>query len=309
MSLLKRLFEHVNINIDWSSVFNPTRLQLAGLGCVLAVIWWGVALWLSQNNAPIDVWGDQAWVFLKSPTDILNPYKTVGFINMPWAKLMLLPVAILPFSVAVLAQLVIFFVILAVLIDIFSRPDTSKLWKVVGLGSALLSPLALDNAVELNIDWIVALGLLVPPAYSAPFLLVKPQNAIGYLASFDRRTLTRWITVALITLLISFIIWGGWPLDWYESFSFRPFAYLVNMAPMIFIGRIPAFIIGAILLLIAVWRKNAVAGIWGGMFFVPFIASYSMLIPYTLLAAIFPRVTLLLTVCLWMVTAIVIINY
>lgn len=296
-------------NIQWAAIFTRTRLQLAGVALILAVFWWGVALWLSQNNAPIDVWGDQAWVFLKYPTDILQPYKMVGFINMPWAKLILFPVAILPLSVAVLAQMLIFFVVLAVLIDIFARPNTATRWKMVALGSALLSPLAMDNAVELNIDWIVALGLLVPPAYSAPFLLVKPQNAIGYLASFDRRTLTRWITVMLITFLLSFVIWGAWPLDWYASWSFRPYASLVNMAPMIFIGRVPSFFVGAILLGIAFWRKNAVAGIWGGMFFVPFIASYSMLIPYTLLAATFPRVTLLLTVSLWVVTAIVLINY
>ncbi|PJF20283.1 MAG: hypothetical protein CUN56_16950, partial [Phototrophicales bacterium] len=88
-------------HIQWSSVFTRTRLQLAGFALILAVCWWGVALWLLQNDAPIDVWGDQAWVFLKYPTAILEPYKMVGFINMPWAKLFLLPVAILPLSIAV----------------------------------------------------------------------------------------------------------------------------------------------------------------------------------------------------------------
>jgi len=302
VSQLSRAYQRLKPNFRLSR----TQLGLVSAGFLLALAWWGFGLWLAENDAPIHVWGDQAWVFLNRPYDILNPYDTLGFVNMPWAKLFLLPLAPLPFSVGVLAQLVIYFVVLALVFDRFSRPNMTTFWKVIGLLSALLSPLALDTAVELNIDWIVAIGLLVPPAYSAPFLLVKPQNAIGYLASFDWRTLVRWILIALITLCLSFVIWGGWIVDWYTSWDFRPVAYLVNVAPSTIIGRIPAYVIGAILLFIAMRRKDAVAGVWGGMFFLPYIASYSVLIPYTLLASRFPRITLLLTVSLWIVVILII---
>jgi hypothetical protein len=132
----------------------------------------------------------------------------------------------------------------------------------------------------------VVCALLVPPAYSAPLLLAKPQNAIGYVLGFKWHELVRWVLVVLLLLVASFIIWGDWLSAWMQSNELSPVAVLVNVAPQSIIGTLPALIIGIIFVIYA-WRKHdGVLGIFAGIFFVPYIASYSMLLPFVLFVAL-----------------------
>ena len=283
-----------------------TQKQLGVIAFVFALFWWGVGLWLRQTDLPFYIWGDQGWIFLKRTADVFHPYKTAGFFNVPWARVILLPFMTLPFDWGVFAQMAIYFIGLSAVVDKFSNEHASLFRKRITLLIALASPFALDTAIELNIDWMVVIGLLVPPAYSGPFLLIKPQAVIGYIASFAWMTLVRWIIVVLVVVLISLLIWGAWFMDLIASAQFYPLGVAVNVAPMSIISPILSILIGSILLVIAFWRKSPTAGIWGGIFFMPYVASYSILLPFTLLVIRFPRVMAIFTVALWIAVAIVI---
>jgi hypothetical protein len=249
-----------------------------GLGILFGLGWWFIGLILYNDpnihQQTIYVWGDQAWTFMKADSFWHAPYDIPGFLNPPWVVFLLTPFAMLPLTLGVLAQMILNFVGLALVMRKYGA--TGK-WFVL----AALSPFAFNTMFEINIDWLVVWALLVPPAYSASLLLAKPQNAIGYVLGFRWHELVRWMLIILLLLVASFVIWGDWLSAWMQSNERSPVAVLVNMAPQSIIGTLPSLIIGCLLAIYA-WRKHdGVLGIFAGIFFVPYIASYSMLLPFT----------------------------
>ena len=97
----------------------------------------------------------------------------IYFANPPWTAALLAPFGLLPLELSALLQIGLYFAIL-----------TGVIYKFGGSFKTVLivftSFMALDSAIELNVEWLVALGLLVPAALSGPLLLVKPQIALGY---------------------------------------------------------------------------------------------------------------------------------
>ncbi|NDJ61950.1 MAG: hypothetical protein GYB67_12540 [Chloroflexi bacterium] len=284
-------------------------VRAVALGLLIGLGWWIVGLVLRATQ-DFFVWGDQLWTFTLADVGFLTPYDLPGFVNTPWTLIPLLPLSYLPFELAVLAQMLIYYGALAAIIVKFGRPSRAakRRWLPHPVVIVLASPLALDAALNLNIDWIVCLGLLVPPLWSGPFLLAKPQLATGYILSFSRRDLVRWLIVVLITGIISLLIWGPWPLDLLESFQRYEVAWGINMAPMALLPApigVPVSIgIGVLLAVFAVRRRDALLGVLAGLFFVPYVASYSLLLPFALITARLPRVGLLVTVSLWLIVAV-----
>ena len=295
------------IQSKYAFSLSSTQKQLGLIAIGLAVCWWLVGLWLLQTETTFQIWGDQRYIFLRDSADALHPYNNVGFFNMPWTRIFLVPFTIPRFELGVFGQILLYFVLLSAVVHRFSDSSVSSTRQRITLLIALCSPFAFDTAIEVNIDWIVVLGLLVPPAYSAPFILTKPQVALGYVASFKWATIVRWTIVFLIVFLLSFLIWGAWPIDLYARSQEYPIGVAVNVSPMNIIGLVPSLLIAITLLLVAFVRKDAVVGIWGGIFLMPYIASYSILLPFTLLAIRFPRAMGVFTLALWIGVGIIIV--
>jgi hypothetical protein len=257
----------------------------------LAVVCWLVALALRADGGFM-VWLDQQVTFLRGVRHVVAPYNVPGFVNTPWTLVLLLPFNLPPLEVGVLLQLVIYFAALVGVIFKFGGERAAVLL-------TLTSPLALDATINLNVDWLVCLGLLVPPWLSGPLLLVKPQIATGYLLGFKWREFVRWLLVTLVTLLASLLIWGVWPLRMLDSLRAYPVSWSINLAPAALLTWPVALALGAALAAYALRRRDSLLGILAGLFFVPYIASYSLLLPYALVAARWPVVAATAHVTLW----------
>jgi hypothetical protein len=269
----------------------PLQKKALALALVLAAIAW-LAAYALRTNGGFLVWDDQQATFTNAAHYLGDPYALPGLKNPPWALLPLIPFSFLSLPLATLIQMLIYFGLLAAVITRFGG----------GLGAVALtltSPLALDAAINLNIDWLVAFGLLVPRPWSAPLLLLKPQNALGYLLSFGRRDLVRWVLVALVTVLLSLLLWGAWPLAMLEASRRYSVAWQINLAPQSVIGVPLALVIGLALAFTAYRRRDPVIGILSGLFFVPYIGSYSLLLPFGLVAARWFRPALIVGLALW----------
>lgn len=271
----------------------PIPLQMVAIGLVFAVLYWIIGL-LVQANGTLFIWGDQLWTFTSATKYLSNPYGSPGFFNMPWAMVILIPFDFMPLEMATLIQIVLYFVLLALVIYKFGGGRFSL---IVALSSAL----ALDAALEINIDWIVCIGLLVPPMWSGPFLLVKPQTAFGYVLSFSRQDFIRATIVVLVTILVGFILWGNWPLALLENIRKYETNALVNLAPMSILPIELSIIIGIVLGIWGFRKHDAIICIVAGLFFVPYIAPSSVLVAFALLAVRWPRIILLISAVCWVI--------
>jgi len=266
---------------------------MATIGLGFAMLFWIIGL-LVQDNGTLFIWGDQLWTFTSATSHLANPYGSAGFFNMPWAMLMLIPFDFMPLEIAALSQIILYFVLLALVAYKFGGGRFSL---IIALSSAL----ALDAALEINIDWIVCIGLLVPPIWSGPFLMVKPQTAFGYVFSFSRSNFIKATIVVLSTIIIAFILWGNWPLTLLENLQKYETNALVNLAPMSILPVWVSLIIGIALGVWAVRKHDAILCIIAGLFFVPYIAPSSLLVAFALMAIRWPYIVLFVNAVCWVI--------
>ncbi len=268
-------------------------VTLMGIAIVFAVVWWLLAL-SQRNGTRFLVWDDQTSTFLSALSYLRTPYESAGFFNPPWAMVFLIPFDPMPVELATLVQISLYFMLLAGVVYKFGGTKWSLL-------VALTSLLAVDTALEINIDWLVCIGLIVPATWSAPFLMVKPQAAFGYVFSFKRREFVRASIVGLVVILIAFVIWGNWPLELWNNMQLYQTNVLVNLAPISILTLPVSLIIGVILGIYAFRKRDPSLCTVAGLFFVPYTAPNSVLIIFTLLACRWPRVVLLVSAVSWFV--------
>ncbi len=267
----------------------------------VAIVWWLLARYLGAGE--FEIWVDQRITFLRGyPTEyLLRPYDIPGYFNAPWGVLPLLPFnAVNSLDIGVLLQLVVYFCLLATVVYKAGG-------KLDSLLIALTSPLAIDSALELNIDWIVCVGLVVPPMWSGPFLAVKPQTAFGYVFSFTRDQWVRAIIVGLVVILISLLVWGFWIPDLLESTRDAGVGENVNLAPMSIITPFLSIPFGLWLLYRGIRRRDIVYCVVSGVFLTPYIAGYSTLPAFALAATRWRGIALFLSVCVWLLVALLVI--
>jgi len=284
-----------------SVTFKPELQQSLLLAVLLAFFWWGIAYYLRATDAPILIWDDQQVTFVRGFHWITRPYEIPGFVNPPWALVILFPFNIFSLPFAVLAQLIVYFVLMTLVIFKFEGDR----WSVL---LTFTCAIALDSGLELNIDWIVLIGLLVPQMYSAPFLMVKPQVAPGYVLSFTRQQFIRASIVGLAVLLISFLLWGFWIPDYIASAQLYQVSWLINLAPMALFGLPISLVMGVALALYAFRKRDPLLSILAGYFFVPYIAGYSLLLPFALIACRWRWVAFGISVAVWLQLAIILLG-
>jgi hypothetical protein len=269
------------------------------LAQVMAVAWWLVALWLRPQEI-IPIWYDQEHIFLRSAAFISDPYEVYGFINPPWTAVVMLPLSWLPVPLAILLQLSIYFAALVIVIFKFGQnARKGRCFQAVVI--TLTSFIALDNALELNIDWVTAVALALPLAWSGPLMLIKPQNAMGYYVGFHPR---RWIPVFIVTgvfLLISFVAWGWWPPQMIEAAQTNLVGQEWNLAPMFVTAWWISIPVGLVLMWLAFRRRDPLLGILAWLFFIPYIKLYGLLLPLALLAIRYRLVAIIIMVVMWII--------
>jgi hypothetical protein len=275
----------------------PQRTRLLAallLAAALAGAWWLVARRF-ESTTGVPVWADQRATFTQTLHHLADPYPALAFPYVPWTAALLAPLGLLPFRWAVLIQLVLYFVLLAALIIRFGG----------GVGTVLLvltSAIAFDTALEINIEWLVCLGLLLPRAWSGPLLLIKPQVALGYGLSFRRREMVWGGVVVLAVAAVSLLLWPGWPgkmLGAVRANTLGSWGARINIAPSVLLPWPLSWTVGLLLGWRAFRRRDAILGVLAWQCFVPYATLYGILPAFALFAVRWPGMALVVSLTLW----------
>jgi len=258
----------------------------------MALIWWSVVLTLKSLNV-LNVLVDQHTIFLPAGQMVQDPFQVEGYFNPPWTAALLLPFSLLPEPLAILLQLVLYYVLMVLIIHKFGGGRKEVLL-------ALTSFIAFDSALELNVEWMVCIGLLLPVRWSMPFLIIKPQTAFGYYLGIDWRKILSAGVIAILFIGGSLLIWPDWITMMIAQIQGGTLtARIYNLAPISLIGAPVSILAGLLLTWRAVKRRDPVLGIFAWVFFVPYLALYGMLLHMSLLAVRLPRVALIISLALW----------
>lgn len=177
-------------------------IALAWLAFCQTIPWYNKTDWLPIRQGVLDILRGQ------------NPYTgSINFFNPPWVALLLLPLAILPQNIgAQLNTLAGLFVFAFVAYRLKSKPITTIAF--------LLSPPVIVSLAFSNIDWIPALGLVLPPPVGLFFIMTKPQLGIGVsiywlVETYQSGGISKVIKTFLpigAAFLLSFAVYGLYPL-------------------------------------------------------------------------------------------------
>lgn len=259
---------------------------------VMAIVWWAVSLAIDSLGKFV-VWNDQMRAFRAAAAIPLTPYEA-HFLNPPWAVLFVWPFAQIPLAWGVLAQTMIYF---AALVGVIYKFGGGMRAVVLMLSSYF----AFAAVFELNIEWIVIVGLLLPPLWGVPLVLAKPQLALTYYLGLPRQTFVRAVIVGLVTLLISFAVWGWWPPLMFDNTSRLLSYHVANIAPQYQFGWLFSLAIGIPMLGYAFYKRDTVLLILAWLFFVPYIGAYSILLHVGFASIKWPRVMLVIVLVTWVI--------
>jgi hypothetical protein len=219
-----------------------------------------------------------------------NPFAVWGFFSPPWALIPLITFAVLPAGVGLLLYAMIALLIFAVAAYRFG----AKPW---ALALLVLAPHTIKTAVMGNIDALVVLGFLLPPQIGVFLVLAKWQIglpvALFWLVEAWRkgklREVLRVFAPVTIVTLLSFLLYGFWPLKSLTAFGFSynysPFPYLLP--------------VGFGLFWLALRRRQMRYAILSAPFLTPYISPLSISVP---VLGLLPGqvATIVATVGLWL---------
>jgi hypothetical protein len=272
--------------------YSPALLQMLALSQVFAVLWWVIVLWLRTQG--IEAWADQIGNFRAGVDHIANPYEIPRFVHPPWLLVIFVPFRLVPLELSTLLQSGLYFAMITAIIHKFGGGR-----RVLIL--VLSSYFGFDAILQLNVDWIVCIGLLVPVAFSGPFLLIKPQLALGYYLAFRWR---EWLKTGVITagvIAISLLIWPGWPLEIVGRVGGTSVEQFFNIAPLHLLPGPLSLIIGVPLAWWAFRRRDPALGIIAWLFFTPYITLYSLLMTFAMVAIRLPLLALVISPAMWFI--------
>ncbi len=220
-----------------------------------------------------------------------SPYQKGCGLNPPWTYILLTPIALLPPDLgAAVMFTVTYFGYALIAFRLHYKPWAAAIF--------LLTPFVFSNAVVGNIDWLAAIGFVLPPPIGLFFVLMKPQIGAGialfWAASAWKKGGWRQLMLTFVPVitgyLISFIIYGFWPQN---LFDMPHDAYNAAIFPL----GIP---IAIGLLYFSIRNNKAHSAMAAGPFLAPYVnfSSYAV----TLLAFDFNFVTgAVLLALLWIV--------
>lgn len=251
------------------------------LAALLMLVLGGVLFFaiLARNPYGVD------WHYTYRPATLAvlrgeTPYNgDILFFAPPWVVVPLIPFAILPEDIGRSLFAVVSVAMFAVIAYRLGA-------KPLGLLAFLLSaPVA--NCIQTgNVEWLVLLGLLLPPQLGLILLAIKPQSTLGVLLFYLveawrkgqlREVIAQFWPLAAMSLL-SLLIFGLWPLR-VRDYAGYAGSFNVSLWPY----GIP---IGLTLLAIALRDRRRDAALIAS----PFLSPYMVLIGWTeALAGLIPR--------------------
>jgi hypothetical protein len=247
------MFSRVTLTLD------RTRAEWVLLGLV-AVVAVGVVLAAAYLPPAID-WDRHYVPAVQALVAGRSPYEGTGFVNPPWA---LLP--LLPFVADVTAGRAGLFVLsLAVYALVAVRWGASP----VALGLFLVSPTVLHTLLNGNLEWLVLLGLPLPPRWGLFLVLVKPQVGAGVALWWaveawrdgSWRQMVATVGPVSLALIASLLVFGLWPLraaghpgQWWNA-SLWPWSLPVGLGLLVF----------------GVWKRDQRAALAAAPFCSPYV--------------------------------------
>jgi hypothetical protein len=206
-----------------------------------------------------------------------SPYSVPIYFAAPWATLPLIPFALMPYAVG---RICVFVIGLCAFAYIATRMGA----KPAIMTLFLLSYPVLSDLYNGNIDWMPMLGFVLPPQIGLIFVMIKPQIGIGItifwlIESWRTGGLKQVIKIfapVTLTFLISFALFGFWPLRFAETLSLAEDAksnmglyYNSSLWPF-------GLIIGFALLARSIYARDKRAGIISS----PFLSPYTIMSTY-----------------------------
>lgn len=142
------------------------------------------------------------------------------FFAAPWVLILLLPFAFLPVTVG---RSILLIVSLTAFVYTAHKLGASLL----STAAFLLAPPIMHSLLNANIEWIPLLGFVLPPQLGLFLVAVKPQTgfAVGVYWLVEAwhtggwRNVIRVFAPVSIALLISFLLFGLWPLRVNQAMS------------------------------------------------------------------------------------------
>lgn len=285
--------------------FPRTKLsRLLLISQIAALFWFGLGYFLFTHFDTIRLftWGDQVGVMRPVAYFLANPYVVSRFVSPVFVPVFLLPFTIVPGWIAILIQICLTTGLLAGLIYKYNGN-----WRTLLL--VMTCYIMFHVTIELNIDWIVYIGLLLPPVWSVPFLAAKPQLAYSVVLSFSRRDFVRFLIVGLILLLATFVVWKAWPLQMLDAVRTTVSGASWNIALINLITPYVAIPVGLWLAWRGFRRRDPVICTLAGFFFIPYSGFYSYILPFTLAALRFPRWVIMVYIVLWFMFGPLLLSY
>jgi len=237
--------------------------------------------------APVGV--DWEVTYADAARNLRDPYDGTTFTNPPWL-LLFLPHAFLNLQLGNAINLIVNFAVLLLLIRKFGGGTQAILM-------VFTSPFIIDLARTNNIDWVPALGLLLPPTWGLVLLSTKPQSigAVALIWWKEKNFSIRMLAPTIALLGLSLIIYGLW---FTRVAGLPDGAGLWNIAPFPF--GVP---LGLYLLYIAYRAKDYEDGIvlaaLATTFITPYVAPYSLNTVMALGASRYRREAFIVWIASW----------
>ena len=255
---------------------------------------------LAMNSQVIGLGGDWQLTYGHLKANWLNPYQPSlltnpnPFTNPPWL-IFLFPQVLLPLSVGSLVNRAITIILIVLVIQKYKAG-----WRDLIIVATSLP--FLDIIWNNNVDAVLFLAILLPSQYKSygiPILLLKPQviSSIALIWWRQFKFKPHFFLPLIAVFLLSFLIWGIWPaqlpgvknateVPW--NVSIWPYGIPVGLGLLFFAYKQPD----------QDFTAEVLAAI-STCFLVPYLASYSLIVPFTLLAVRYKTISILVSVLFW----------
>jgi hypothetical protein len=252
----------------------PTRSITILILITLAVI--ALALVLATVAARYLPYGIDWDVYRPAVQAVLtgtSPYRIPLFWNAPWILIPLLPYALLPAEIG--RALLLFTGLTAYYV--FAKRMGAHPLAAVAFVLSFFSLLCLKNS---NVDWLILLGLLLPPKVGLFFMLAKPQMGIGVaiwwlVEAWREGGMRRAVSIVWpVTLAfgLSFVVFGLWPLTMLRAPTYsNSLAFNASLFPY----SVP---IGLALLIASIRRRNVTLALVAAPCFSPHVVLHTWIV-------------------------------
>jgi hypothetical protein len=205
------------MNLPKAETQGQKTIVIVLIAITLIAIVWAFSIYLP----PAIDWRDVFWPSGRAVLQGRSPFSIQGFYYAPWAAIPIALLSIFPYTISQ-ALLVIFSLIA---LGYTAHKLGAKPLAIVFL---LLSPPVLHLLLNGNIDALAVLGFAFPAQIGLFFIAIKPQVGIAvgifWLVEAWRDgglgNVIRVFWPFTLALLLSFAIFGLWPLDFKQPLSF-----------------------------------------------------------------------------------------